>query len=103
MRSPIEKIEEWLFKLRRRSPFATFNEAVDETGRFRKLVEGTKCPSCKGVTLELTKFERGPKGWESDVVCSSCNFNGVISGLSTVLLNVNSKGKAVKTTKRKAT
>lgn len=103
MRSLFERLEEWLFKLRRRNPFATFNEATDETKRFRELVESTKCPACQNKTLELAKFERGPKGWETDIKCENCDFNGVVSGLSTVLFNVNSKGKAVSTTKRKTT
>ena len=103
MRSLFERVEEWLFKQWRKNPFLTFTRATREAELFRKLVEKTDCPACKGKTLELAKFERGPKGWESDITCSACNFAGVVSGLSTVLLEVNSKGKAVRTTKRSPT
>lgn len=100
IRSPFERIEEWYFKQFRKDPFATFTDSVDETKRFRELVESTDCPACKAkVALELVKFERGPKGWEADVTCSNCTFKGVISQLSTVMLDVNSKGQAVKTDK----
>lgn len=101
-RSPFERFEEWWFKLGRTDLFQVFNDEVDVARRFRELVEKTGCPACKQKNLELTKFERGPKGWEADLKCGHCNFNGVVSRLSTVFLEVNSKGQAVTKTRRRS-
>lgn len=93
MRSPIEALEEWLFKIARSDKFQVFHDEMDEAKRFKKLVEATKCAACDGK-LELAKFERGPKGWEADIVCSTCNCKAVISALSTVIQPMDSIGKA---------
>lgn len=93
MRSPFEGFEEWLFKNRRKDACLVFAKTVDEAADFKKFVSNYRCPSCKGK-LEVVKFERGPKGWEADLSCQTCRFTAVISSLSSVLLSLDSKGKA---------
>lgn len=92
-RSPIEKLEEWLFKIRRTYPIGVFKTAMTEVVQFKGAVKSMECPNCKGK-LVLSKFERGPKGWEADVKCETCNFTGVISSLCAKLMSLDSKGQA---------
>lgn len=93
MRSPIEALEEWLFKIKRANIFQVFHDEVDEAKRFKTAVESTSCPACD-KPLKLRKFERGPKGWECEVICEGCNFTGLVSSAWTLLSNIDSIGRA---------
>lgn len=92
MRSPIEKLEEWLFKLTRASPFDVVPEATDEATRFKQGVQMLACPSCSQKKLKVNKFERGPKGWEVDISCgNNCGFGAIINSKSTIMLGVSGR------------
>lgn len=93
MRSLLERIEEWLLKFRRANIFDTWNAEIDETQRFKEVVAATKCPACD-KPLKLHKFERGPKGWEAEIICEGCNFKALINSGWTNFMNIDSKGRA---------
>ena len=93
MRSLIERIEEWLFKQTRLSLFNTFEAEVQFTKAFKEKVEATNCLACDHP-LKLRKFERGPKGWEAELICEKCNFHALINTGWTLLENIDSIGRA---------
>ena len=94
MRSPIVSIEEWLFKLRRVNMFDVFQAEIDEAKQFKETVEKTGCPACSKKELKLSKFERGPQGWECEIICEGCNFSATVNSGWTLFNQVDSKGRA---------
>jgi len=94
MRSPFEKLEEWLFKQLRHNLFSTWHKEIVEAAKFRSLIEETDCPACAKPLLKLVKFERGPKGYEASVVCEGCQFTGFLNSSWTNFQHIDSKGRA---------
>lgn len=94
MKSPIEQIEEWLFKIFRSNKFAVFRREMDQAQRFKEQVEKTACVACGKKLLKLHWFERGPKGWEIQIICEGCHFTALVSSTWTLLEQVDSKGRA---------
>ena len=92
-RSPFEKLEEWLFKQTRRNPFTVFRKELTTATQFKGYVAKHTCASCGGQ-LEVVKFERGHKGWESDIECVACHCRIVVSSHTTLMRPLNSKGRA---------
>lgn len=94
LRSPFVSLEEWLFKQKRRGMTAVWNKEIAEANQFRKLVEKTECPACEKTLLKLRKFERGPRGYEAEVICEGCNFSALLNSAWTNFENIDSKGRA---------
>ena len=94
MRSPFAALEEWLFKQKRRVNTAVWNKEIAEANQFKKLVQKTPCPACEKTLLKLAKFERGPKGYEAEVICEGCNFHAVVNSGWTLFENIDSIGRA---------
>ena len=93
LRSPFEALEEWLFKKTRSSLFKVFDKEIAEAKAFKKAVAKTKCPACE-KPLTLRKFERGPKGWEVEVICEGCNYTALLNSGWTLLSQIDSIGRA---------
>lgn len=93
LRSLIEGLEEWLFKESRLRLFDVFAKEFAEAKAFKKLVTAMKCPACD-KSLKLKKFERGPKGWEVEIICEGCNFKALLNSGWTNFENIDSIGRA---------
>lgn len=65
-----------------------------EAKSFKEHVEKTACLACGKASLKLRKFERGPKGWEAEVICETCNFDGLIGSGWTRFQAIDSIGRA---------
>jgi len=84
-----------LEKWKRRHHETAFIASIAEANQFKSLIKSTSCIACHQTTLEMASFTRGPDGWEAQVKCGNCNFNGVVNRLGFDFKQVSSKGKAV--------
>lgn len=74
--------------------FSMWRREIAEANQLKKLVAQTKCLACEKTLLKLTKFERGPKGYEAEVICEGCNFHALINSGWTLFENIDSIGRA---------
>lgn len=91
--SLVERLEAWLFKKTRKDTAVIFHDEIAVATKLKAAVANEKCPACDNP-LELRKFERGPQGWELEVICPKCNFNAVLNPGWTLLQEIDSIGRA---------
>jgi len=72
----------------------TFTASIEEVNHFKALINNTSCVACNQKTLQLNRFVHAVKGWDAEVSCTNCNFNGVVNSTGFDFKQVSSKGKA---------
>jgi hypothetical protein len=77
------------------TPQEIFTNSIHTARLLKNVVTATPCPSCQQLTLTLQQITHGPKGYEVDVTCTNCHFNGTVNSHGYQLKQINSKGKAV--------
>ena len=64
---------------KRRDVELSFADDIADIEMLKAALKITKCPNCTQTSLNLVSFTTGPEGWNADIQCSNCTFQGIFN------------------------